>query len=127
MDILEKIRTISSKPGVYMMKDAGGGIIYIGKAKNLRKRVSSYFHKRPDLPRLAALVQGVSDIETVITDNEVEALILESNLIRKHKPKFNIELKDNQKYPYIKITDEPYPRIVKTRIRTDDSSLYFGP
>jgi excinuclease ABC subunit C len=71
MDILEKIRTISSKPGVYVMKDAGGGIIYIGKAKNLRKRVSSYFHKRPDLPRLAALVQGVSDIETVITDNEV--------------------------------------------------------
>ena len=127
MDILEKIRTISSKPGVYVMKDAGGGIIYIGKAKNLRKRVSSYFHKRPDLPRLAALVQGVSDIETVITDNEVEALILESNLIRKHKPRFNIELKDNQKYPYIKITDEPYPRIVKTRIRTDDSSLYFGP
>jgi excinuclease ABC subunit C len=127
METSEKIKTIPHRPGVYIMKDREGAIIYIGKAKDLQKRVSSYFTRTIDHPKLESLVQSIESIDTVITDNEVEALILESNLVRKHKPKFNIELKDNQKYPFIKITNEPYPRIVKTRIRTDDSSLYFGP
>lgn len=127
METSEKIRAIPHKPGVYIMKDRVGEIIYIGKAKDLQRRVSSYFNRAIDHPKLASLVQAVECVDTVITDNEVEALILESNLVRKHKPKYNIELKDNQKYPYIKITRERYPRILKTRIRTRDSSLYFGP
>jgi len=127
MQIIEKIKNIPSKPGVYIMKNREGEIIYIGKAKNLNKRVSSYFQRKLAERKTEALVSHISSIETIITDNEIEALILESNLIKKHKPRFNIELKDNNKYPYIKITNDEYPQIVKTRIKKDDGSLYFGP
>ncbi|MBA7618409.1 UvrABC system protein C [subsurface metagenome] len=127
MELKEKIINIPKKPGVYLMKNRDNEIIYIGKAKDLNKRVSSYFQKKINQKKTEALISHTSTVETIITDNEIEALILESNLIRKHKPRFNIELKDNNKYPYIKITPEKYQRIVKTRIKKDDSALYFGP
>ena len=124
---IDRINTIPQKPGVYVMKSSYNEILYIGKAKNLRKRVSTYFHKKPADGKTASLVQGVCEVETIITDNEIEALMLESNLIKQHRPKYNIELKDNQKYPYIKVTTEDFPRIIKTRIKKDDGALYFGP
>jgi excinuclease ABC subunit C len=128
MDLNPILRNIPQKPGVYLMKNKENRIIYIGKAKNLKKRVSSYYQKKPESGKTAFLVHNIASLETIITDNEVEALILESNLIKKHRPKFNIELKDNNKYPYIKITTgEDIPRIVKTRIKKDDDALYFGP
>ncbi len=127
MKIEEKLRTIPQKPGVYIMKNKEGTILYIGKAKNLKKRVSSYFHKKATDNKTFALTMRISDIETIMTDNEVEALILENNLIKRHKPKFNIELKENNQYPYLKLTSETFPRIVKTRIRADDDAVYFGP
>jgi len=109
------------------MKDDAGNILYIGKAKNLKKRLSSYFSGSVENSRTRALITHVSSIETAITDNEIEALVLENNLIKRFKPKYNIELKENNQYPYVKITKETYPRIVKTRIRSDDGGLYFGP
>ncbi len=109
------------------MKNVDNEIIYIGKAKNLKKRVTSYFHKKINEAKTETLIHNISSIDTIITDNEIEALILESNLIKKYKPRFNIELKDNNKYPYIKITDDKFPRILKTRIKKNDSALYFGP
>jgi excinuclease ABC subunit C len=127
MKIEEKVRTIPHKPGVYMMKDREGQILYIGKAKNLQTRVSSYFHKKATDNKTLALTMRISDIETIMTDNEVEALVLENNLIKRYKPKFNIELKENNQYPYLKLTSETFPRIVKTRIRANDGAVYFGP
>lgn len=115
------------KPGVYFMKDDSGKILYIGKAKNLKKRLSSYFSGRIENNRTRALISHVSSIDTAITDNEIEALVLENNLIKQYKPKYNIELKENNQYPYLKITKETYPRILKTRIRSNDGGLYFGP
>jgi excinuclease ABC subunit C len=127
MELRERIKQFPHKSGVYIMKDGSDGIIYIGKAKDLNKRVASYFQKKPSERKTAALVSQVKSVDTILTDNEIEALILESNLIKEHRPKFNIELKDNQKYPYIKITNERIPRITKTRIKKDDGALYFGP
>ena len=127
MQLKEKIKNLPRKSGVYIMKDRAGEIIYIGKAKDINKRVSSYFQKKLSERKTEVLLSHIASVESIITDNEIEALILESNLIKKHKPRFNIELKDNQKYPYIKITDEKFPRLVKTRIKKDDSALYFGP
>jgi len=118
---------IPQRPGIYIMKDRDGEILYIGKAKNLKKRVSSYFHVRYAGAKTETLVGRIDRVETILTDNEVEALILENNLIKKHKPKFNIELKENENYPYIKITRETFPSIVKVRRRRNDSALYFGP
>jgi excinuclease ABC subunit C len=127
MELRERIKHFPHKSGVYIMKDRAERIIYIGKAKDLNKRVASYFQKKPSERKTAALVSQVESVETILTDNEIEALILESNLIKTHRPRFNIELKDNQKYPYIKITSERIPRITKTRIKKDDGALYFGP
>ncbi len=127
MDIQQRIHDTPQKPGVYIMKDSSGTILYIGKAKNLRNRLSSYFHRSTDSSKTQALIARVSSIETTITDNEIEALMLENNLIKLHKPKYNIELKENNQYPYLKITKETYPRIVKTRVRSTDGALYFGP
>ena len=109
------------------MKDNRGETIYIGKAKNLKKRLASYFHKTINDEKTQTLLRAIDSFETIITDNEIEALILESNLIKRYKPRFNIELKENNRYPYIKITKEKFPRIVKTRIKGNDSALYFGP
>lgn len=112
-----KEKRIPEQPGVYLMKDSAGGIIYIGKAKNLRKRISSYFI-RQDLKlgwKTSRLVSRIADIDFVVTDNEIEAFLLESNLIKRYRPVFNIELKDQQRYTYLKITDEAFPRLLVAR------------
>ncbi|MDZ7722577.1 MAG: excinuclease ABC subunit UvrC [candidate division KSB1 bacterium] len=127
-DIREKLSHVSTQPGVYLFKNSRGKIIYIGKAKVLRNRVRSYFQKsrNPD-PKTVRMMQGVRDFETIITDTEVEALILESNLIKEYKPRYNINLKDDKSYPYIRITHEAFPRIFPTRKLVQDGSRYFGP
>ncbi|MFB5610058.1 MAG: GIY-YIG nuclease family protein, partial [Nitrosarchaeum sp.] len=121
---------LPSNPGIYLMKDIDGKIIYIGKAKNLKNRVRSYFLKNQNY-KTQKLVENISDIEFVLTDNESEAFLLESNMIKKHRPKFNIELKDQQRYTYLRISDEKYPRLLVAR-RTRDgkflgSGKIFGP
>jgi excinuclease ABC subunit C len=112
-----KEKRIPEEPGVYIMKDNVGTIIYIGKAKNLRKRITSYFSKHdPKLGwKTSRLVDRIADIDFVVTDNEIEAFLLESNLIKRYRPVFNIELKDQQRYTYLKITDEPFPRLLVAR------------
>jgi len=122
--------TIPTNPGIYLMKDDGGKIIYIGKAKNLKNRVKSYFLKNQNY-KTQKLVENISDIEFILTDNESEAFLLESNMIKKHRPKFNIELKDQQRYTYLRISDEKYPRLLVAR-RTRDGKFLgkgktFGP
>ena len=117
------------EPGVYMMKGDEGQIIYIGKAKVLRSRVQQYFRPNAHDGRrqFRALVRNVRDLEYIVTDTELEALILEANLIKAHKPRYNISLKDDKKYPYIRITKEAFPRIVVTRDVVKDGSRYLGP
>ncbi len=113
-------------PGVYLMKDSSGRIIYIGKAINLKKRVSSYFLKNRD-PKTTMLVSKIRDIETIITESEYEALLLENILIKKWNPKYNIRLKDGKSYPVVRITKEEFPTVFKTRRIIRDGSKYFGP
>ncbi|MEW6057874.1 MAG: excinuclease ABC subunit UvrC [Bdellovibrionota bacterium] len=124
-----KIKGLSDDPGVYLMKDAAGGVLYVGKAKNLRARVSSYFQEQKDRnPRTELLVRRVSDFEVVLTDNEVEALILECNLIKKYRPKFNVRLKDDKSYPYVRLDlNHPFPRLEYVRRVRKDGARYFGP
>ncbi len=121
---------IPTDPGIYLMKDADSTIIYIGKAKNLRNRVRTYFNKNQNY-KTQKLVEYISDIEFVLTDNESEAFLLESNMIKKHRPKFNIELKDQQRYTYLRISDEAYPRLLVTRRTRNGKFLgkgkIFGP
>ncbi|MGL5955268.1 MAG: excinuclease ABC subunit UvrC [Brevinema sp.] len=119
---------IPENPGVYLYKDQAGKILYIGKAKNLRKRVASYFIKNPVFLKTHLLVQQIHTIDIIIVNNESEALFLEATLIKKYLPKFNINFKDGKFYPYIKITiAEQFPRIFITRNKYDDDNLYFGP
>ena len=114
--------------GIYIHKNEGGKIIYIGKAKNLRNRVRSYFHSsRNHDPKTRQLVKLIADFEFIVVDNEVEALVLESNLIKKHKPRFNVFLKDDKSYPHLKLTNEPFPKVVITRKFVRDGASYFGP
>ena len=120
------LKNIPTNPGCYLYKDLSGKIIYVGKAKNLRKRVSSYFSKKDHDPKTALLVQNIADAEFIITDNEVEALILENNLIKRHKPKYNIDLRDSKQYAYIQVTSEPCRRLIISRKRTPDGTFY-GP
>ena len=123
---LVKERRIPDQPGVYLMKDGEGKIIYIGKARNLRKRVASYFTKHGDGEwKTGKLVDKIRDIEFVVTDNEIEAFLLESNLIKRYRPVFNIELKDQQRYTYLKITDEPFPRLLV--VRRSRGGEFLGP
>ncbi len=110
-----KEKRLPKEPGVYLMKDRSGGIIYIGKAKDLSKRVTSYFVKRDHDPKTARLVSEIADLEFMVTDSEIEAFLLESNLIKRYRPQFNIELKDNSRYTYLKITNEPFPRLLVAR------------
>jgi excinuclease ABC subunit C len=124
----EKLKKLPLDPGVYLMKDADDVIIYVGKAKSLRKRVSSYFQKTDHDPKTATLVRQISDFEFIATDSEIEALLLENTLIKKHMPKYNIRLKDDKRYPYIAVTtSEEYPRVIYTRSVRHGSDRYFGP
>ena len=125
----EKLKTLPDSPGVYMFKDSTGKYIYIGKAKVLKNRVRSYFGARKLAdPKSARIVSKTTDIELLVTDSEVEALILEANLIRQHKPRYNVDLKDDKHFPYIKITTyEPFPRILVVRRIEKDNARYFGP
>ncbi len=127
--IKQKIKNLPMSHGVYIMKDIDGNIIYIGKSKLLKNRVSSYFiNSKNHSPKTLAMVSSVADFDYIVTDSEVEALILECNLIKKHRPKYNILLKDDKNYPYIKITtNEEYPRVFMTRKLLKDGSKYFGP
>ncbi len=122
----EQARELPHASGVYLMKDKGGTIIYVGKAKDLKKRVVSYFLANRDV-KTAALVQKIAQIEYIITGNEFEALVLENNLIKKYSPHYNISLKDGKSYLLIRITNEPFPKVFKTRRVIDDGSRYFGP
>ena len=127
--VAEKLKLLPDSPGVYLMKDARGKIIYVGKAIVLKNRVRQYFQSsRNQSPKVRAMVSHVVDFETIMTANEVESLILEANLIKKHRPRYNIRLKDDKSYPYVKVTvQEEYPRVFITRRVLRDGARYFGP
>jgi excinuclease ABC subunit C len=133
MTLAEKLKEIPRSPGVYLHKDAAGKILYIGKAKNLRNRVRSYFQSRRtgDFSygiKTGELVKQIADVEIIVTDNEVEAFILEATLVKQHQPYFNYKLKDDKSYPHLKLTiNEPFPKCVITRRIQNDGALYFGP
>ncbi|WP_296879361.1 excinuclease ABC subunit UvrC [uncultured Methanobrevibacter sp.] len=117
---------LPNKPGVYIMRDKTDTIIYIGKAKNLVKRVKSYFREKLDRPKTQILMSHFDSLEYIVTNSEKEALILEATLIKKHRPRYNVQLKDDKRYPYVKITSEKFPRLVITRNVTKDG-IYYGP
>jgi len=133
MEISEKLQgilaTLPAKPGCYLMKNAGGTIIYVGKALSVRNRVRSYFHSDAGHDaKTRRLVREIADIEWIVVGSELEALILEMNFIKKHRPKYNVRLKDDKRYPYIKIHwADPYPKVTVTRQMVEDGSRYFGP
>ena len=128
-ELEETLKLVPQLPGCYIYYDKNGEIIYVGKAKNLKRRVSSYFHKKHDRVKVAVLVSKIEKMEYIITDSEVEALILEAHLIKEHKPRYNILLKDDKKYPYFLITDEDYPRITVVRKKNinPDKGRFYGP
>lgn len=121
------LHTLPDKPGVYQYFDKSGKILYVGKAKNLKKRVSSYFNKHHDSGKTRVLVSKIADIQTIVVDTEFDALLLENNLIKKYQPRYNVLLRDDKTYPWICIKNEPFPRIFKTRNLVKDGSEYFGP
>jgi excinuclease ABC subunit C len=121
------LKVLPDKPGIYQHLDKDGRILYIGKAKNLKKRVSSYFNKNLSSGRTRIMVQKIADIRTVVTQNELEALLLENSLIKEHQPRYNVNLKDDKTYPWIVIKKERFPRIFYTRKKIEDGSEYFGP
>jgi excinuclease ABC subunit C len=125
----EKLDALPAKPGVYLMKDREERILYVGKAINLRARVRSYFHtSASQSPKIQRLVAAIADIDFIITASELEALILESNLIKRHKPKYNVRLKDDKRYPYIKVAwQEDFPKVLVVRRMEQDGARYFGP
>ncbi|MGE0161025.1 MAG: excinuclease ABC subunit UvrC [Gemmatimonadales bacterium] len=126
---LERLSKLATRPGVYLLRDARGSVLYVGKAKSLRARVRSYFQPGAELgAKNRELVRVVDAVETIVVGSEAEALILEANLIKEHRPRFNILLRDDKKYPYIKVTmKEPFPRVYVTRRIVNDGSRYFGP
>lgn len=126
--LAEKLKHLTKQPGVYQHKDASGKVLYVGKAKNLRNRVRSYFHEsRAHDGRLAIMIRKIEDVEVIVTDTEAEALILENNLIKQLRPRYNVDLRDDKTYPFICIKNERFPRIFPTRRIRKDGSLYFGP
>jgi excinuclease ABC subunit C len=125
--ISELIKLIPNKAGVYQYYDKKGDLLYVGKAKNLKKRVSSYFTKKQEHGRTRVLVSKIQDIKYVVVATEMDALLLENNLIKKHQPKYNVMLKDGKTYPWICIKNEPFPRVLQTRNVIKDGSAYFGP
>ncbi|RKX29161.1 MAG: excinuclease ABC subunit C [Candidatus Zixiibacteriota bacterium] len=124
-----KLKNLPDSPGVYLFKNAGGRIIYIGKARSLRNRVRTYFQSSANHTlRTVRMVSKVTDLELLLTDTEIEALILEANLVHEHKPRYNVDLKDDKHFPYIKVTtQEPFPRVLIVRRIEKDKSTYFGP
>ncbi|HEV2261553.1 MAG TPA: excinuclease ABC subunit UvrC [Candidatus Rubrimentiphilum sp.] len=124
----ETLGQIPDMPGVYMMLGKDGEVLYIGKAVSLRNRVRSYFQESAvHTVRTRAMVEHVIDVRTVVVTNEVEALILEANLIKRYQPPYNVRLRDDKRYPYLKVTNEPFPRVLFTRVVKDDGARYFGP
>ena len=128
MNLNATLSAVPDAPGVYLMVGHDGEILYIGKAISLRNRVRSYFQDGAvHTTRAAAMVEKVADVRTIVVTNEVEALILEANLIKRHQPPFNVRLRDDKRYPYLKVTNEPFPRVVFTRFVRNDGARYFGP
>lgn len=128
VSLQEKLDSLPATPGVYQHKDAEGRVLYVGKAKNIRSRVRQYFQKSRSMDsRIEVMLSKATDLEIIVTDSEVEALILEANFIKKLKPRYNVSFKDDKSYPYIVITKEPYPRVFVTRKIIRDGSRYFGP
>ncbi len=129
MTLEEKLATLPDRPGVYLYRDAKGQVLYVGKAASLRGRVRSYFQEsRPRDAKTDALVRQIADLEYVVTDNELEALMLEANLVRRHRPRYNIVLRDDKHYPFLKLTtNEEFPRLLVARRVQDDGAAYFGP
>src|SRR5919206_3292355 len=125
----EKLSRLPDRPGVYLYKDAKAQVIYVGKASSLKSRVRSYFHdSRPRDAKTDALVRQIADVEYIVTDNELEAMMLEANLVRKHRPRYNIILRDDKHYPFLKLTtDEEFPRLVVPRRVGHDGAAYYGP
>ena len=127
-DIKEELKKLPKDPGVYLMKDKDDNIIYVGKAVNLKNRVSSYFRKTNKTDRILKMVSQIDHFEYIVVSNEAEALILECNLIKKNRPKYNVLLKDDKTYPYIKIdVKSDYPNVIITRRLLNDGAKYFGP
>ena len=124
-----KVPHLPESPGVYLFKDAGGQVIYVGKARRLRSRVRSYFASdHAGSVKTQALVRLIADVDTIVVPTDAHALILENNLIKEHRPRFNIQLRDDKTYPYIKVTvQEPFPRVLVTRRVVNDGARYFGP
>jgi len=122
---------IPSNPGCYIYKNKSGKIIYIGKAKNLKKRVSSYFNKKDHNSKTKILVNKINKIDFIVTESEIEALLLENNLIKKNKPKYNIDLKDSKSFAFIEVTNEKFPRLLITRAdiikKKKSGSKFYGP
>src|SRR5438093_4942657 len=128
MDIREKVAKLPASPGVYLYKDSQGKVIYVGKAKSLRSRVRSYFSdERLADVKTDTLIAEARDVDYILVDNEKEALALENNLIKQWKPRFNVLLRDDKTYPYIKLTCEKYPRVYVTRRLRKDGASYYGP
>ncbi|MGC9469161.1 MAG: excinuclease ABC subunit UvrC [Anaerolineae bacterium] len=126
--VQQKLDTLPKQPGVYLMRNIKGRVIYVGKAVNLASRVRSYFHASAmEHAKTRRLVSEIADIDWIITDSEVEALILEANLIKKHRPRYNVRLKDDKRYPYLKVTNEEFPKVLITRRMQRDGGRYFGP
>jgi excinuclease ABC subunit C len=126
-ELKAKLKDLPGRPGIYQFKNEKGKIIYVGKALNLKNRIRSYFHGSMNSPKTIALVSKIEDFELIVTDNEIEALVLENNLIKEFKPRYNVNLKDDKSFPYIKVTNEFFPRIFPTRRIIKDGSKYFGP
>ncbi len=129
MDLQHKLSNLPTAPGVYLMRNEAGEVIYVGKAVNLRNRVRSYFQKSAAHPlKVRVMVEHIRDLEIIVTDSEVEALILENHLIKEYSPRYNVRLKDDKTYPYIKVTvQEDFPRVLMVRRRLNDGARYFGP
>ena len=126
--IKDTVKNIPKDPGVYFFKNNKNDIIYIGKAKNIRNRVRTYFQKNKyQSPKNISMIKRIVDVEWIVVRNEVEALLTEANLIKKHQPFYNVNLKDDKSFPFIRITNEPYPRVFITREIVRDGSKYFGP
>lgn len=126
-ELQQKIAILPETPGVYMYYDAEGTVIYVGKAKNLKRRVSSYFNRTHDVLRTNLLVRAIADMSYIVVPTEQDALNLENSMIKEYKPRYNVLLKDDKSYPWICITKEMFPRVFMTRQRLKDGSKYFGP